>query len=88
MLLPLAIGLFVNRRFPQVAARLRLTVSMVGKVGLAIGLLAVLALHGRALLGTFGTGALAALIALGSGPINRIERNRSAVGDGCRGWRS
>ena len=35
MLLPLAIGLFVNRRFPQVAARLRRTVSMVGNVGLA-----------------------------------------------------
>ena len=69
MLLPLAIGLFVNRRFPQVAALLQPIVSTIGNVGLLIGLLAVLALHWRSLLGTFGTGAVAASIVLVAGAL-------------------
>ena len=67
MLLPLAIGLFMNRRFPQVAARLQPIVSKIGNLGLVIGLIAVLALHWRALLGTFGNGAFAASIILIAG---------------------
>ena len=67
MLLPLAIGLFMNRRFPQVAARLQPIVSKIGNVGLVIGLGAVLGLHWRALLGTFGNGAFAASIVLVAG---------------------
>ena len=69
MLLPQAIALLVNRRLPQVAARLQAIVSMIGNVALVIGLLAVLALHGRALLGTFGTGAVAASIVLLAGAL-------------------
>jgi predicted Na+-dependent transporter len=67
MLLPLAIGLFLNRRFPQVAARLQPIVSKIANLGLVIGLIAVLALHWRALLGTFGNGAFAASIILIAG---------------------
>ena len=67
MLLPLAIGLFLNRRFPRVAARLQPIVSKIGNLGLVIGLIAVLALHWRALLGTFGNGAFAASIVLVAG---------------------
>ena len=67
MLLPLAIGLFVNRRFPQIAARLQPSVSKIGNLGLVIGLIAILALHWRALLGTFGNGAFAASIVLIAG---------------------
>jgi predicted Na+-dependent transporter len=67
MLLPLAIGLFLNRRFPQVAARLQPIVSKIANLGLVIGLIAVLALHWRALLGTFGNGAFAASIIMIAG---------------------
>ena len=48
MLIPLAIGLFVNRRFPAVAARLQRIVSIIGNIGLLIGVVALLALHGQA----------------------------------------
>ena len=67
MLLPLAVGLFLNRRLPRVAARLQPVASAIGNLGLVVGLLAVLALHWRALLGTFGNGAFAASIALIAG---------------------
>ena len=69
MLIPLAIGLFVNGRFPPVAARWQRTVSMIGNVGLLIGVVALLVPHGRALLGTFGTGAVTAAILLAAGTL-------------------
>jgi predicted Na+-dependent transporter len=69
MLIPLAIGLFVNRRFPAVAARWQRIVSMIGNIGLAIGVVALLALHGQAKLATFGTGAVAASIVLVAGTL-------------------
>ena len=67
MLIPLAIGLFVNGRFPPVAARWQRLVSLIGNLGLIIGVVALLVLHGQALLGTFGTGAVAASIVLVGG---------------------
>ena len=69
MLIPLAIGLFVNRRYPPIAGRLQRIVSVIGNIGLVIGLVALLALNGRALLGTFGTGAIAASIGLVAGTL-------------------
>lgn len=69
MLIPLAIGLFVNRRFPPVAARLQRIVSIIANIGLAIGAVALLALHGQAKLATFGTGAVAASIVLVAGTL-------------------
>jgi predicted Na+-dependent transporter len=47
MLIPLAIGLFVNRRFPRVAARLQRIVSIIGNIGLVIGVVALLPAHRR-----------------------------------------
>ena len=64
MLIPLAIGLVVNRRFPAVAARWQRIVSIIGNIGVVIGVVALLVLHGQAKLATFGTGAVAASIML------------------------
>jgi len=61
------IGLFVNRRFPQLAARLQPSVAKIGYLGLVIGLIAILSLHWQALLGTLGNGAFAASIVLSAG---------------------
>lgn len=69
MLIPLAIGLWVNRRFPAVAARLRDRIATLANVGLLIGAIALLVVHGRALLGTFGSGAVPAAIALVAGTL-------------------
>jgi predicted Na+-dependent transporter len=69
MLIPLAIGLFVNRRFPSVAARLQRIVSIIGNIGLVIGVVALLAVHGQAKLATFGTGAVTASIVLVAGTL-------------------
>jgi BASS family bile acid:Na+ symporter len=69
MLIPLAIGLIVNRRRPAMAARLLPIVSALGRAGLALGAVVLLALHGRSLLGTFGTGAIFASIALAAGTL-------------------
>ena len=54
MLIPLAIGLFVNRCRPAMAARTSPIVSALAMAVLALGAIVLLALHGRSLLGTFG----------------------------------
>lgn len=69
MLIPLAVGLVVNRRFPTFAARWQPVVAAIGNLGLAIGMVALLALHGQALLGTFGTGAIIASVTLVAGTL-------------------
>ncbi len=69
MLIPLAIGLTVNRQRPARAARLLPIVSILAKAGLALGAIALLALHGRSLLGTFGSGAIVASVALAAGTL-------------------
>lgn len=67
MLVPLAIGLIVNRERPATAARWLPIASPLAKAGLALGAIALLALHGRSLLGAFGSGAVLTAIALAIG---------------------
>lgn len=80
-LIPLAAGLFANWRYPRITAHWQRIVSTIGNIGLVIGVVALLALNGRALLGTLGTGAAAASILLLAGAllIGRLIAGADAV---------
>jgi BASS family bile acid:Na+ symporter len=59
MLLPLAAGMAVRAKWPAAAARLRPAVVVVSNVSLLIALALLIGLNFTAMLGTFGTGAVA-----------------------------
>ena len=64
MLVPLAIGLFVNARYAETAASLQPTVSQVSSTALVFLVVLMLVLNVQTLLGVVGTGALLAFALL------------------------
>jgi predicted Na+-dependent transporter len=60
MLIPLAIGLFINSRYGAVACSLQPPLAQIGNVGLMLGFVSLLALSWRLVLSTIGSGAILA----------------------------
>jgi predicted Na+-dependent transporter len=68
MIIPLAIGLFINSRYKSVADSLQPHMSQISNMGLMLGFVAMLPLSWRSLLSTIGSGAIlaAALLIIGA----------------------
>ena len=93
MLLPLAAGMAIQRYFEQWAGRLRRVVAAVSNVSMVVAVLLLIGLNYEAMLGTFGSGALAIGIvfvtvnlALGyaAGGPDRTSRSVLGLGTGQR----
>lgn len=64
MLIPLALGLFVKRRYVEMADGLQPILAQIANVGLMVGFVALLVLNGRTLWDTIGSGAILAALLL------------------------
>ena len=62
MLLPLAVGMVVKSRFERWSARLRLVLTRVSNISMVLTVVLLVGLNFRAILGTFGSGAVAVAI--------------------------
>ncbi len=67
MLIPLAIGLFINSRYANLAKSLQPSLAQISNMGLMLGFVALLALSWRSLLVSIGSGAILATVLLISG---------------------
>jgi predicted Na+-dependent transporter len=64
MIIPLAIGLFINSRYKSVADSLQPRMAQISNMGLMLGFVALLVLNWRSLLSTIGSGAILAILLL------------------------
>jgi BASS family bile acid:Na+ symporter len=67
LLIPLVLGLAIKARYAGMAEAIQPAMAQIGNAGLMLGFVALLALKGPSLLGTFGSGALLAMALLIAG---------------------
>src|SRR5205814_2067176 len=62
MLLPLTVGILIRNRSHRWASRLRLVVGLLSNVSMVLAVVVLIIIHFQAMIGTFGSGAVAVAV--------------------------